>query len=94
MGFKEYTLKLNYEETITLYSEMCRLTRENLNEWTELVPKDGEEISEDCSCQWKQVLIYDSIRQQAAELLGYDEPEEEPQKIVQLEAYRKMMHVK
>ena len=45
MGFKEYTLKLNYEETITLYSEMCRLTCENLNEWTKLVPKDKEEIS-------------------------------------------------
>lgn len=76
---KTYTITLTEEEMMIVHDVFDELTRENLHEWTKLIPKHGEYRSTECFQQWLLTGKFNDIRHKASISLGYEEEKSEEQ---------------
>lgn len=70
---KIYTLIFTEEELQMVYDVFDELAKENLHQWTTLIPKKGEYRSTECYQQWLLTGKFNKIRRKASIALGYEE---------------------
>jgi len=71
---KTITVKFIEEELNIIHDVFDALTKENLHQWTTLIPKEKEYHSAECFQQWLITGKFDGIRHKIRISLGLEKP--------------------